>query len=352
MKIGSGWWPMAVTGAAMLAMAWMPAARAQQQKKPQPYHVAARWKVGGAGWWDYMSIDPVSHHLYITRGNHVMVLNAKTGHRIANITGLKGTHGVVFAKDGVTGFISDGAADDVAYFNRKTNKIEGTVPAGKDPDGIAYDPYTNSVWAFNGDSHTATVIDASAKKVLATVALPGRPEFPVSDHHGNIYDNIESKSEIVRINAKTHQITAIWPLAPCRHPSGLAIDRQHMRLFSVCHNGMMAVVNAENGKVVATPAIGLGPDAARFDAKDQYVFSTNGGSGTLTVIHEDSPNHYTEVQTLHTQKGARTMAMMPGGGRLYTDTVKFGPRPKPTAAHPHPYPTAVPNSFVVIEVRK
>ncbi len=347
MKIHAGWWQGALAGAALLAMAAAPAAHAQK-----PYHVAARWKVGGAGWWDYMSIDPVSHHLYITRGNHVMVLNPKTGRVIADITGLKGTHGVVFANDGVTGFISDGGADEVAYFNRKTNRIEGTVPAGKDPDGITYDPYTNSVWAFNGRSETATVIDAGTKQVLATVALPGKPEFPVSDGKGSIYDNIESKSEIVRIDAKTHEITAVWRLAPCEHPSGLAIDTAHMRLFSVCHNGMMAVVNAENGKVVATPAIGMGPDAARFDAKDQYAFSTNGGTGTLTVIHEDSPDHYSEVETVKTQLGARTMAMKPDGRRLYTVTVTFGPRPKPTAGHPHPYPTAVPNSFVVIELKK
>lgn len=347
MKIGTGWWQGALAAAAILGLVAAPAAHAQK-----PYHVAARWHVGGAGWWDYMSVDPVSHDLYITRGNHVMVLNPMTGKKIADITGFKGTHGVVFAKDGITGFISDGGSDDVAYFNRKTHKVEGTVPAGQDPDGITYDPYTNSVWAFNGHSHSATVIDAATKKVLATVALPGKPEFPVSDGKGNIYDNIESKSEIVRINAKSHRITAVWPVAPCKSPSGLAIDIQHERLFSVCHNGMMAVVNAENGKVVATPAIGMGPDAARFDAQDQYALSSNGGTGTLTVIHEDSPDHYTEVETVKTQKGARTMAMMPGGSPLYTVTVKFGPRPKPTKAHPHPYPTSVPNSFVVIVLKK
>ncbi len=347
MKIRTGWWQGVLAAAAMAGLVAAPAAHAQK-----PYHVAARWQVGGAGWWDYMSIDPVSHDLYVTRGNHVMVLNPYTGREIADITGLKGTHGVVFAKDGVTGFVTDGGANDVVYFNRRTNKIEGTIRAGQGPDGDTYDPYTNTVWAFNGQSETATVIDAAAKKVLATVALPGRPEFPVSDGKGNIYDNIESKSEIVRINAKTRQITAVWPLAPCEHPSGLAIDTAHMRLFSVCHNGMMAVVNTQNGKVVATPAIGPGPDAARFDAKDQYAFATSGGSGTLTVVHEDSPDRYTEVETVETEEGARTMAMMPDGSRLYTATVKFGPRPKPTAAHPHPRPSAVPGSFTVIELTK
>lgn len=347
MKIGTGWWQGALAAAALLGLAAAPMAHAQK-----PYHVAARWHVGGAGWWDYMSIDPVSHDLYITRGNHVMVLNPMTGHVIADMTGLKGTHGVVFARDGVTGFVTDGGADDVAYFNRRTNKIEGTVPAGKDPDGDTYDPYTNTVWAFNGHSDSATVIDAATKKVLATVALPGKPEFPVSDGKGNIYDNIESKSEIVRIDAKTHQITGVWPVAPCQSPSGLALDIPHERLFSVCDNGMMAVVNAKTGKVVATPKIGMGPDAARFDAKDQYVFASTGGSGQMSVIHEDSPDHYTEVETVKTEKGARTMAMMPNGSRLYTVTVKFGPRPKPTAAHPHPWPSAVPNSFTVIELKK
>ncbi len=311
-----------------------------------PYHVAAKWQPGSDSGWDYMGVDPVTHDLYITRRDHVMVLNTETGQVIADITGFKGTHGVVFDTDGKTGFITDGGANDVAVFNRKTFKVETTVPGGEGPDGVVFDPYTHSVWAFDGHGHTATVIDARTKKVIATVALPGKPEFPVSDGKGNIFDNLESTSQIVRINAKTHKITALWNLAPCESPSGLAIDARHERLFSVCDNGMMAIVNAKTGKVIATPAIGGGPDAARFVANGQYAIASSGESGTMTIIHEDSPNHYTTVETLPTERSARTMAMMPDGSKLFTVAAKFGPRPK------HGRPKLLPGTFTVLEIEK
>jgi DNA-binding beta-propeller fold protein YncE len=186
--------------------------------------------------------------------------------------------------------------------------------------------------------------------VVATVALPGKPEFPVADGKGYVYDNIEDKSEIVKINARTHTVEATWPILPCEGPSGLAIDRKHRRLFAVC-DGKMAVVDADSGKVVATPTIGDGPDAARFSNTGQYAFSSN-GAGTLTVVHEDDPDHYTVVQNLPTKRGARTMAMDPDGHRLYVVTAEFGPRPAPTADHPHPRPTIVPGSFEVIAIGK
>lgn len=311
-----------------------------------PYHVAAKWQPGGDSGWDYMGVDPVSHDLYITRRDQVMVLNSKTGKLIADMTGFKGTHGVVFDTDGKTGFITDGGANDVAVFDRKTFKVEETIPTEPGPDGVVFDPYTHSVWTFNGHSSSTTVIDARTKKVLANVALPGRPEFPVSDGKGNIYDNLESTSQIVRLNARTHKITAVWNLKPCESPSGLAIDIKHERLFSVCDNGMMAIVNAKTGKVIATPKIGGGPDAARFVANGQYAIASSGESGTMTIIHEDSPNHFTTVETLPTARSARTMAMMPDGSKLFTVAAKFGPRPK------HGWPKMVPGTFEVLEITK
>ncbi|HUB18110.1 MAG TPA: YncE family protein [Acidobacteriaceae bacterium] len=322
-----------------------------QQTAGGPFHVEHEWKIGGEGFWDYMSVDPVSKLLYITRGDHVSVMDTSSGKQVADITGLHGTHGVVFSSDGVHGYITDGGANQVAEFDRKTNTIEKTIPAGTGPDGDVFDPYTKTVWAFNGRSHDATVIDTATNTVLATVALPGKPEFPVSDAAGFVYDNIEDKSEIVKLDAKSHTVAATWPLAPCEEPSGLAIDRDHRRLFAVCHNQMMAVVDADTGKVVATPAIGEGPDAARFSAADQDAFSSN-GAGTLTVVHEDSPDHYTVVQNLDTKRGARTMAMDPDGSHLYLVTAEFGPRPEPTAENPRPRPTMVPGSFEVIAVGK
>lgn len=313
-----------------------------------PYHVAAQWKIGGDTGWDYLAIDPASKLLYVTHGDHVVVIDTSSGKVKADITGLKGTHGVAFDTSGKFGYISDGRANQVVVFDRKTDAILDRVPAGTNPDGILFEPATQTVWAFNGRSNSATVIDDKTHKVVATVALPGKPEFPVADGKGSVYDNIESLSEIVHIDAKSHKVLAAWPIAPCEGPSGLAIDRRHDRLFAVC-DGTMAVVDAKTGKVVATPSIGQGPDAARFDPKHQLAFSSN-GEGTLTVVRENSPNSYTVIQTLKTKRGARTMELDESTGRIYLSTADSGPRPAATAAHPHPRPSMVPGSFEVLVI--
>jgi YVTN family beta-propeller protein len=314
-----------------------------------PYHVASEWKIGGDGGWDYMAVDPQSKLLYITRGNHVIAVDTNSGKQVADITGLHGTHGVVFSSDGVHGYITDaGTANQVVEFNRQTNTIEKTIPAGTGPDGAVFDPATKTVWAFNGRSHDATVIDTVTNTVVATVALPGKPEFPVSDAAGFVYDNIEDKNEIVKLDANTHTVVATWPV--CDSPSGLAIDREHHRLFAVCDGGKMAVVDTASGKVVATPTIGDGPDAAGFAGG--MAFSSNGGTGTLTVVKEDGPDQYTVVQDVATKRGARTMAFEADGSRLYTVTAEFGPRPAATAENPRPRPPMVPGTFEVIVVSR
>lgn len=315
-----------------------------------PYHVTAQWKIGGDTGWDYLAMDPVSKLLYVTRGDHVVAIDTSSGTVKADITGLTRTHGVVFDTSGKFGYISDGGANQVVVFDRKTNTIVTRVPAGENPDGMVFEPVTQTAWAFNGRSKTATVIDDTTHQVAATVTLPGRPEFPVADGKGSIYDNLEDVSEIAHIDAKTHTVLAAWPIAPCEGPSGLAIDKKHDRLFSVC-DGKMAVVDATTGKVVATPAIGDGPDAARFDAKHQLAFSSN-GEGTLTVVHEDSPDQYSVVQTLTTKKGARTMDLDEATGKIYVVTADFGPRPPATADQPHPRPSLVPGSFVVLVISR
>jgi YVTN family beta-propeller protein len=339
----AGWMCAAVYG--MLA-----AGSACAQASTGPFHVEQELKIGGDGGWDYLAVDPQSKMLYLTRGNHVMVVDTRQGKQVADITGLHGTHGVVFSTDGVYGYITDGGANQIAKFNRKTNTIEKTIPAGTGPDGAVFDPYTKTVWAFNGRSHDATVIDTTNDTVIATVALPGKPEFPVSDGAGFIYDNIEDKNEIVKLDAKAHTVVAAWPA--CDSPSGLAIDVPGHRLFSVCDGGKMAVVDTESGKVVATPAIGDGPDAAGFSPRDQYAFSSNGQSGTLTVIHQEDPDHYTVVQNLATKRGARTMTVDPDGSHVYVVTADFGPRPAPTAENPRPRPAIVPGSFEIIVAGK
>jgi DNA-binding beta-propeller fold protein YncE len=315
-----------------------------------PYHVTAQWKIGGDTGWDYLAMDPVSKLLYVTRGDNVVVIDTSSGTVKADITGLTRTHGVVFDRSGKFGYISDGGANQVVVFDRKTNAIVTRVPAGGNPDGMVFEPVTQTAWAFNGRSKTATVIDDTTHQVVATVSLPGRPEFPVADGKGSIYDNIEDLSEIAHIDAKTHTVVAAWPIAPCEGPSGLAIDKKHDRLFSVC-DGKMAVVDAQTGKVVATPTIGDGPDAARFDAKHQLAFSSN-GEGTLTVVHEDSPDQYSVVQILTTKKGARTMDLDEATGKIYVVTADFGPRPPATADQPHPRPSLVPGSLVVLVISR
>jgi YVTN family beta-propeller protein len=316
----------------------------------RPFHIVNEWKIGGDGGWDYLAVDPQSKLLYVTRGNHVIVVDTGAGKQVADITGLHGTHGVVFSSDGVHGYITDGGANQVAEFNRSTNTIEKTIPAGTGPDGAVFDPYTKTVWAFNGRSHDATVIDTATNTVLATVALPGKPEFPVSDGAGFVYDNIEDKGEIVKLDAKAHTVVATWPA--CDSPSGLAIDIPHHRLFAVCDGGKMAVVDTESGKVVATPAIGEGPDAAGFSPGGQFAFSSNGQSGTLTVVHEDDADHFSVAQDVATRRGARTMTVDPDGSHVYLVTAEFGPRPAATTENPRPRPTIVPGSVEVIVVGK
>lgn len=316
-----------------------------------PFHIEHTWQVGGEGGWDYIAVDPQSGLLYITRGDHVQVVDRENGKQVADITGFHGTHGVVFARGG-NGYISDGGGNQVAVFDRKTYKVIRTIPAGTNPDGILYEPVTRTVWAFNGRSHNVTVIDTNSDAVVATLALPGKPEFPVADGKGNIYDNIEDKSEIVHLDAKSRKLLATWPVAPGESPSGLAIDRAHGILFSVCDNGKMAVVSTATGRVIAMPTIGDGPDAARFSEDGGYALSSNGGSGTLTVVHEDSPQHFSVVQNLTTEKGARTLTLSPDGSNVYLVTAIFGPRPTPTTERPHSRPPILPGSFTLIVVGK
>jgi YVTN family beta-propeller protein len=310
------------------------------------FTVQDKWKVGGEGGWDYLTADSSAHRLYITHGGRVEVLDATSGKSIGAITGLKGTHGVALDDAGKFGYISDGGANEVVVFDRSTLQKVTSIPAGTNPDGIAFEPVTNTVWAFNGRSKDVTVIDTATQKVIATVPLPGKPEFPVADGKGAIYDNIEDKNEIVLLDAKNPKITATWSIAPCESPSGLAIDREGRRLFAVCDEKKMAVVDADTGKVIATPTIGNGPDAAAYDPKTKLAYSSN-GEGTVTII-DASNGSYQVLQNLATQQGARTMALDSATGKVYVVTAQFGPRPAATETNPRPRPSIVPDSFTVI----
>jgi YVTN family beta-propeller protein len=315
----------------------------------KPYSVLTRWTVGGEGGWDYLTSDPKAHRLYVTHGPRVEVLDSDSGKVVGSITGLKGTHGVALDDSGKYGYVSDGGANVVVVFDRATLATVASIPAGTNPDGIAFEPVTKTVWAFNGRSSNATVIDTGQQKVVATIPLDGKPEFPVADGKGTVFANIESKNEIVRFDAAARKITATWPLANCESPSGLAIDPAGRRLFAVCDGGKMAVVDANSGKTLANPSIGDGPDAARYDSARKLAFSSNGESGTLTIIDAGKDN-YPVLQNLATQRGARTMTLDSATGRIYLATAKFGERPAPTAENPRPRPAIVPGSFTILVV--
>jgi YVTN family beta-propeller protein len=315
----------------------------------KPYHIVDRWKVGGEGGWDYLLADSAAHRLYLAHGVRVDVLDTQSGKSVGSITGLHGTHGIALDTVGKFGYISDGGGNAVVVFDRATLAILATIPAGTNPDAILFEPATQTVWAFNGRSKNATVIDAATRKVVTTIALPGKPEFAVVDGEGTVFNNIEDKNEIVRIDARTHKPTGEWHLTGCESPSGLAFDVAGGRLFSVCDGKKMAVTDAKSGEALATATIGESPDAAGWDAAHKLVFSSNGGSGTLTVIDAATPG-YPAIEELPTQRGARTMSYDQATDRIYLVTAEFGPRPAPTADNPRPRPAIVPGSFVVLVV--
>jgi YVTN family beta-propeller protein len=236
-------------------------------------------------------------------------------------------------------------------FNRADFSVLATIPAGTNPDGITFETVTKTVWAFNGRSNSVSVLDAASNAVIATVPLPGKPEFPQVDEHGSVFVNIEDKNEIVKLDAATRKPVATWPLAGCESPSGMAIDRDKHHLFSVCDGGKMAVVDYVTGKVLGLAAIGDSPDAAAFDPKHNLAFSSNGGDGTLTIVDSGKPE-FPVLQTVKTEKGARTMALDVSTGRVYLVTAQFGPAPAVTTDMPHPRRSVVPDSFEIIVVER
>jgi len=312
----------------------------------QPYHIVDRWTLADAGWWDYLLVDSPSHRLYITRGDHVDVLDSTTGKSVGTIAGLHGTHGIALDTAGKVGWVSDGGGNAVIAFDRATLATIATIPAGQNPDGIVFEPATQTVWAFDGRSKEATVIDAATEKVVATIPLPGKPEFPAVDGKGIVFDNIEDKNEIVRLDAHTKTVTAEWPV--CDSPSGLAFDVPGHRLFPVCDGKKMSVVDSNTGKVLATPSIGDGPDAAGWSAAHKLAFASS-GDGILSVVDAGSPDYKT-IESLPTQRGARTMAYDAATDRVYVVTAQFGPRPTPTAENPRPRPAMLPGTFTVIVI--
>jgi YVTN family beta-propeller protein len=268
---------------------------------------------------------------------------------VGDIPNTNGVHGIALADNMDKGFISDGRDGSVTIFDTKTLKVLGTAPAGKNPDAIIYDAASKRVFAFNGSSKDATAIDAKTGTVAGTIPVGGKPEFAVADGNGHVFVNIEDTSEIVKFDSNKLTIESRWKIAPGEEPSGLAMDRKHRRLFSVCSNKMMVVVNADTGQVITTLSTGAGTDAASFDPETAYAFSSN-GEGTLTVVHEDSPDKFSVVENVPTQARARTMALDTKTHQVYLVTAEFGPAPAATAQQPRPRPPMLPGSFTLLIV--
>ena len=311
------------------------------------YHLINTYKIGGEGGWDYLTIDSAARRLYISRATHVIVLDVDSGKQVGDIPDTPGVHGIALAPEFNRGFISDGREGMVTVFDMQSLKPITKVKAGDNPDAILYDPASKRVFAFNGHSHDATAIDAAKGTVVGTIKLEGKPEFAQSDGKGEIFVNIEDKSQIDAIDPQKLEVKARWPLTPCEEPSGLAIDRGNRRLFAGCDNKIMAVVDADSGKVIATPAIGDGVDANGFDPETSFAFASC-GQGVLTIVKEESPDKFIVVQNVETQAGARTMALDEKTHNVVVVTAKFGPPPAPTVDNPHPRRTILPDTFVAL----
>lgn len=339
----------------LLAMPFATRAKAADASAGTGYRVLHRYLLGGEQGWDYLAMDPAARRLYVSHGDRVLVLDADSGQVVGTIGQLSGVHGIALAPALHRGWISNGRSDTVTVFDTTTLKTEATVAvSGKNPDAILYDPASGRVFTFNGHSANATAIDAASGKVVATIALPGKPEFAVSDGAGRVYVNIEDRSELVALDPKAGRVLATWPLAPGESPSGLAIDVAHRRLFAVCANRRMIVLDARDGHHVASVPIGEGPDGVAFDAQRGRVVSSNGRSGTLTVVQQDDPDRYRVVADVPTQRSARTLALDPSSGHVYLSAAAFGARTLQHGPQPQPWkhPPSLRGSFSVLVVGK
>lgn len=287
------------------------------------YQVVKKIPVPGQGSWDYLTVDPEARRLYVSHGSQVEVLDVDSEKVVGQIPNTLGVHGIAIASESGRGFVSDGQTSLVTVFDLKTLKTIAEVPTGKKPDAIIYDPATKRVFAFNGGSNSATAIDSGSGKVAGTVDLGGGPEFAAADGKGFVYDNLEDESQVVKIGANKLTVVERWPTAPCSSPSSMAIDRANRRLFLGCRSKVMAVMNADTGKVITTLPIGDHVDATAFDEESKLIFNSN-GEGTITVIHQDSPDQYSVVQTVKTLPRAKTMALDPKTHRLFLSTADAG----------------------------
>jgi DNA-binding beta-propeller fold protein YncE len=315
------------------------------------YHIVNTWKLGGEGGWDYLKIDSEARRMYISRGTKVVVIDADSGKPVDEIADTQGVHGIALAREFGKGFTSNGRENTVSIFELDSLKTLNKVKVGNRPDAILYDPATKRIFTFNAGSQDATAVDAAKGEVVGTIPLGGKPEFAASDGKGTVFVNLEDKNQLFALDAKALTVKERWPLPGCDEPSGLAIDAKTRRLFVGCGNKVMPIVNADNGKVLATLPIGGGVDATAFDDGTGLAFASC-GEGVLTVVSEESPDKFSVAENVPTERGARTMALDSKTHQVYTVTAKFGPPPAPTPEQPHPRPSILPDTFMVLVLGK
>ncbi len=291
-----------------------------------PYRITHTYLLGGEGRWDYIVPDPPNHRLFIARQNRVMVVDEDTGKLLGAVNGIEGAHGTAPVNSAGHGFATSGNDGTVRMFDLKTFQVLEVIPAAEDADAIVYDPVSNRVFTSNGDAHSSTVIDPVAGKLITNIPLGGKPEYAAAAGDGKVYANLTDVSEVVEIDARTATVTRRWPTPGCKQPVSMALDTAHHRLFSGCRSGVMAVSDYGAGKLVTTIPIGTGVDGTGFDPASGDAFASN-ADGTLTVIHEDSPDQYHVAQTLQTPQGSRNMGLDPANHRVFIVSAKFGPAP-------------------------
>jgi DNA-binding beta-propeller fold protein YncE len=312
-----------------------------------PYRITHTYPLGGDGTWDYVIPDPPNHRLFIGRQNRVMVIDENDGKLLGEVSGIKGAHGIAVAAATGHGFATSGTDESVVIFDLKTFKVLDRIHTAEDTDAIIYDSASNRVFTSNGDAHSLTAIDPQAGKVIAQVPLGGKAEYLVSAGDGKVYVNLTDKAEVVEVDAKAGTVSRRWSTAPCKLPVSMAIDTRNHRLFSGCRSNMLAVSDYQAGKVVATAPIGAGNDGTSFDAASGDLFAAN-ADGTLTVIHQDTPDKYHVVQTLQTGAASRNVGLDPSNHRVFVPGAKFGPPPAGGSGRG----AMVPGSFTLMVIER
>ena len=326
-----------------LVIAFLTLSAVQAQKD---FHILKTFHIQSAGGWDYIAIGPGNNRLYVSHGTQVNILDQTTGDSVGVIENTTGVHGIAFDKSQNKGFTSNGRLNNVTVFDLITNKVIAQIPTGQNPDAIFYEPFSKKIITCNGRGKNLSIIDPVENKLIDSVAVGGKPETAVSNGEGKLYVNIEDKNEIVAVNTKTFKVEAHWSIAPAEEPTGLVFDKTTNRLFAGCGNKLLAVVNAANGKVIATLPIGDGCDGAAFDPETKTIFTSN-GEGTMSVFHEKSADKVEPVATVATKRGARTIAIDEQTHLIYMPTAEFE---KPDPAAPNARPKMIPGTFQVLVI--